>query len=153
MSNSNSADPKVKRSALSFLLWWNTDPAEVVKQVAQYDTLRAWQSARGTSMLLCFFSAVVTMLLGNFMHLSEGTIETEVAIWTIIGIFMYRGHRWAFILGMVLWTFEKGTLLFSGMSSGAGPIMQIFWWCIYMNAFLLGLRVENRRRVPSIAIA
>lgn len=153
MSDSNSADPKVKRSALSFLLWWNTDPAEVEKQVAQYDTLKAWQSARGTSMLLCFFSMVVTVLLGNFMHLSEGTIETEVAIWATLGIFMYRGHRWAFVLGMVLWTFEKGALLFAGMSSGAAPIMQIFWWCIYMNAFLLGFRVETRRGAPLIAAA
>ena len=104
-------------------------------------------------MLLCFFTVVVTALLGNRMHLSEGTIETEAVIWSTLGIFMYRGHRWAFILGMVFWTFEKATLMFAGMSSGAAPIMQIFWWCLYMNAFLLGFRVENRRGAPSIAAA
>ena len=104
-------------------------------------------------MLLCFFTVVVTALLGNRMHLSEGTIETEAVIWSTLGIFMYRGHRLAFILGMVFWTFEKATLMFAGMSSGAAPIMQIFWWCLYMNAFLLGFRVENRRGAPSIAAA
>jgi hypothetical protein len=143
MTSVNTLDAKKsKKSAFSFLLWWRTDPAEVEKQVAGYNTLKVWQSARGISALLCAFSAVVTMLLGNLIHLSTGEVYFEVAIWSTVGILMYFGLRWAFILGMVLWTLEKATMLFSG---GAAPIVQIIWWAIYLNAFFLAFRVESQR--------
>jgi hypothetical protein len=143
MTSVNTLDAKKsKKSAFSFLLWWRTDPAEVEKQVAGYSTLKIWQSARGISALLCAFSAVVTMLLGNLIHLSTGEVYFEVAIWSTVGILMYFGLRWAFILGMVLWTLEKATMLFSG---GAAPIVQIIWWAIYLNAFFLAFKVESQR--------
>jgi hypothetical protein len=151
MTSVNTLDTKKsKKSAFSFLLWWRTDPAEVEKQVAGYTTLRVWQSARGISALLCVFSAAVTMLLGNFIHLSTGEIYAEVAIWSTVGILMYFGLRWAFILGMILWTIEKATMLFSG---GAAPIVQIIWWAIYLNAFFLAFKVESRRAEIPVARA
>jgi hypothetical protein len=58
---------------------------------------------------------------------------------------MYRGQRWAFVAAMMLWTLEKGMLLFGGLASSA-PIVQVIWWAIYMNAFVLGFRVERARR-------
>jgi len=147
----DSVEPKKKRSALSFLLWWKTDPVEVQKQVAQYMTLKPWQSARGISMLLCLFSVVVTALLGSRMELSQETIIAESIIWSTLGLFMYRGHRWAFLVGMVLWTLAKGTLLLGGVAIGAAPIVQIIWWAIYLSAFYLGFTVENARRAPRLA--
>lgn len=133
-----------KKSALSTFLWWRPDPAEVERQVAGYSSLRVWQSARGISSLLCLFSATVTVLLGSYIHLSSGAIITEVTVWSTIAILMYRGYRWAFILGMALWTFEKASML---LSSGAAPIVQLIWWAIYMSAFFLAFKVEARRAV------
>jgi len=152
-STSNVDTPKSKKSSFSFLAWWITDPAEVEKQVAGYNTLRVWQSARGTASLLCLFSVVVTAMLGSYMHLSTEEIVTEMFIWSTVAIFMYRGHRWAFILGMALWTLEKAALLFGGVSAGRAPIVQIFWWAIYLNAFFMGFKVESRRLAVSRASA
>lgn len=154
MTSPSRADtPKSKKSAFSFLAWWITDPADIEKQVAGYNTLRVWQSARGISALLCILSAVVTALLGQFLKLTSGEILTEAIIWSTIAIFMYRGHRWAFVLGMIFWTFEKASLLFGGFSSAGAPIAQIIWWAIYMNAFFLAFKVERRRKAVSRPIA
>ena len=142
-----------KKSALSYLTWWRTDPAEISKQVAEYSTLKVWQSARGISMLFCALSVAATVLLGRFMSVSGSTIIIEAVIWGILGALMFRGTRWAFIVGMVLWTFEKGFLLFGGVSSGGAPVLQVIWWAIYMNAFMLGFRVEKARRLATSAVA
>ena len=152
MTSPSRADaPKSKKSAFSFLAWWITDPADIEKQVAGYNTLRVWQSARGISALLCILSAVATALLGQFIKLSNGEILAEAIIWSTIAIFMYLGHRWAFVVGMIFWTFEKAALLLGASSAGA-PIVQIIWWAIYMNAFLLAFRVESRRKAVPRAI-
>ena len=143
MTAVNSLDnKKPKKSFAGFLLWWRTDPEEVRRQVAAYHTLRVWQSARGTSALLCMLTVVVTMLLSGYMGLSSSEITTEAVIWTTVAILMYRGYRWAFVVGMLLWTFEKGELLLSGRGS---PVVQVIWWTIYMSAFFLALKVENER--------
>src|SRR5262249_24077880 len=72
---------------------------------------------------------------------------TEAAIWGTLGFLMYRGIRWAMIIGMLLWTYEKGALLVQQVSRGNGgaPIVQIIWWGIYLSAFYLAYRVENTR--------
>jgi hypothetical protein len=144
--------PKSKKSAFSFLAWWVTDPAEIDKQVAGYTSLKPWQSARGTASLLCVFTVVVTTLLGSFLQMSTGEIATEATIWLAVALFMYRGHRWAFVMGMILWTIEKAMLLF-GSTSARAPIVQIIWWTIYLNAFFLAFKVESRRTALSRASA
>ena len=134
-----------------FLLWWKTDPEEIEKQVSQYGTLKIYQSARGLSLLLCLVSVAATILLSGSMTLSSGTVITEAVVWSSLGFFMYRGHRWAFVTGMVIWTLEKAFMLFSSGSASA-PFVQVIWWAIYMNAFFLGFKVERRRRTV-IAVA
>lgn len=148
------ATKKDGRSFLSFLAWWKTDPAEIEKQVVSYDTMKVWQSARGISMLLSAFSVAMTVLLGGYMGLSGGTIITEALIWGILGFAMFRGQQWAFVAGMILWTFEKGALLFAGTAIGRTPIVQIIWWVVYMSAFMLGFRVEKARKAKApVAVA
>jgi hypothetical protein len=149
-TNAKPATPK--RSALAFITWWKPDPYEVRKQLAQYDTLRLWQSARGISMLLCAFSVLVTVLLGGVLHLSSATIAIEVVLWSTLGWFMYRGHQWAFIAGMVLWTLEKAALVVQQTSTGRAPITQVIFWLVYMAAFYLALTVERSRAHSSVAV-
>ena len=137
--------PKPKRSAFAFFIWWKPDPAEIAKQVAGYDTLKVWQSARGISMLLCFFTVTVTGLLGRVLNLSSGAIAFEVVMWGTLGVLMFRGVQLAFWAGMILWSIEKISLMFSQLSAARTPIVQIIWWCIYMSAFFLALKVEQQR--------
>jgi len=144
---------KGAKSVLSFFAWWKTDPDELAKQVDQYSTLKVWQSARGVSALLCVFSFVVTVLLGRWvLNLSNGTLAAEVIIWGLVAVFMYRGHRWAFVLGMILWTLEKGSILL-GNPRSATPVVQVIWWLIYMKWFTLGYRVEKLRQSKPSAVA
>jgi hypothetical protein len=143
------AAPKSTKGALGFIVWWKTDPGEVERQVAGYDTLSIWKSARGISMLLCVLSAMVTLVLGRFFELSSSTMVFEFVMWSILGLFMYHGQRWAFIAGMVLWTLEKASLLFLGATAGRAPIAQLIWWALYMNAFFLAYTVERRRASPA----
>jgi hypothetical protein len=144
-----SGQKEKKKSFLSFLAWWQTDPEEVKKQVAEYHTLKVWQSARGISLLLCLFTIAVTALLSKFVGLTTDTVIGEAVIWSILGFFMYRGHRWAFVGAMLLWTLEKATLLVTG---GSSPIVQVIWWAVFMNAFMLGFRVERGRKA-ALAVA
>ena len=147
---------KPKKSALSYLAWWKIDPAEMEKQITQYNTLKIWQSARGISSLFCLLTIAVTVLLGGFAHLSTAAIIGDVIIWAPLAIFMYRGHRWAFVVGMALWTIEKAFAIFGSFDSpgaGGAPIVQILWWAAFMNAFFLGFKVESQRRLGSVAPA
>ena len=145
------AAPKKKRSASSFFLWWRVDPMEVEKQVIDYRTLRPWQSARGISLLLCLFTVAVTLLFGRLFGVSFGSAVIESAIWIVLGLLIYRGHGWACVVAMILWTLDKGTVMIAQGSAGrtANPVIQIIWWLIYMNAFFLAFKVERARRAQT----
>jgi hypothetical protein len=145
MNEPVAVDTKAKKSPLSNLAWWKADPAEVEKQVLQYETLGFWKSARRLSAFLCGLSVVATVLLGAIMKTSTDAIAVEAVLWSTLGYFMYRGHRWAFVAGMVTWTIEKAFLLVTGVAGGAAPVVQAIWWAIYMNAFFLGFKVERER--------
>lgn len=148
--NDSSSAAKPKRSFLSGLAWWREDPVEIQRQVTEYKSLKLWQSARGISLLFCAFSVVVTVLLRNAIGLSVGTVIFEVVIWGSLGLLMLRGQKWAFMAGVVLWTLEKGVALVDGFSSGGAPIVQVIWWAAYLNAFMLGFRVEKARRAAPV---
>lgn len=140
-----------KGSTWSFLFWWRTDPEEIERQVAGYRSLRVWQSARGISLLCCLFTVAVTLALGGLVGIPMTDALVDGTIWTALGLLMYRGQRWAFIAGMVLWTFEKGYFVVTQVGTvHAQPPMQIvlqfIWWAVYLHVFMLGLRVESLRR-------
>ena len=44
-----------------WLLWWKIEPEELQKQIAEYDTLKFYQSARGISLLCLLFSVAITV--------------------------------------------------------------------------------------------
>lgn len=145
-----------KKASINYFLWWRTDPEEIEPQVAQYHTLSVWKSARGNSMLLCMLTVAVTVLAGRFLKQSGSTILIEAVVWSVLGLLMYRGQRWAFLAGMVLWTLEKAFLLVDVSGSGRTPIAQVIWWAIYMHTFLLAYRVEGaraqKRKAPPVRV-
>jgi hypothetical protein len=145
MTDAPASAQKKRKSFLSFLAWWKVDPGEVDKQVAEYESLGFWRSARGICAAFCILSVLITGLIGKTVGLSEETVAFEVIVWLVLAIGMYRGQRWAFGTGLVVWTIEKASLVASGIGNSAAPITQVIWWAIYMNAFYLGFVVERRR--------
>ena len=145
MGTTATTAPSRTKGVMGSWLWWRPDPGELERQVTQYASLNAFQSARGVSAILCVLTVGVTALFAQWIHLSATAVEIEAVIWLSLGFFMYRGHRWAFMLAMVLWTYEKGSMLLGGISPGRAPFAQVIWWMAYMNAFYLGFKVEGLR--------
>ena len=135
-----------KRNLLDWLLWWRIDQDELDKQVAEYESLRITQSARGQSFLLLILSACATTAF-----IVSGDLKavgfSEVIIALVLGYLIYRGHRWASIAAMVFWSIEKWAAIWNrlvGASSG-NFVVQLVWWCICMHAFYLAFRVKGLR--------
>jgi hypothetical protein len=129
---------KKKNAALSWLLWWQLDNDEINKQLLDYQTLKIYQSARGISFLLLLLSAVITALFIVFFH-AEVLVLIDSVLMIIIGLFVLRGHKWAMIAAMILWTFEKL------VSLPTNAFVSLLWWALYMHSFYLAYRVEKLR--------
>lgn len=127
-------------SLLGWLMWWKIDEGELKKQVDEYENLKITQSSRGQSLLAVAFSSVLTILLVIFLDFDSSSFF-DAFLLLALGFFMFKGHRWAMIASMIIWTFEKGYSLFTGTN----PFMAILWWSIYMHIFLDAFRVETIR--------
>ena len=136
----------------NWLVWWKINPSALEWQVENYTTLKITRSARGLSLLFCIGSAVVTVAFmmwlfiitwhyGLFPEHSSafnalllvyvpGTILVSV-----LGFFIYRGHRWAMIAMMALLTIKL-----------IGQPKFIIFWAPCMHAFYAALKVENMRK-------
>jgi len=133
-----------------WVLWWRVDQDELQDQVEKYDKLGWFDAARKLSVLCLLLSACVTAIFGIFNRAVAGEYLFEAILFGVLAAFIYRGHRWAMIAAMVLWTIEKAFALITGLAAGpsgaGGMVVQPLWWAIYMHAFYLALRVERARR-------
>lgn len=127
---------------------WKMSQRDLQKQLLNYDTLKITESYRGISALLIVASTALTIGAAVF-HLFPSDAIYSAFVYLPLAFFIYRGHRWAMILMMVLWTFEKGYQLIN--TQGSAPIVPVIWWFIYMNYFVNSLRIELARRKPVIA--
>ena len=124
-------------------MWsWKINPNDLKNQVDNYNNLKITESYRGISFLIIVGILALSLLIA-FWGVYEDTtsILYSLIIYVPILIFLYRGHRWAIISMMILWTLEKGIMLYDG-----GGIMQIIWWLIVMPYFWKALMVENEKR-------
>ena len=139
--------PKEKRRNhwLRWLLWWKIEPEELQKNIVEYDTLRIYQSARGTSFLLLLFSVAVT-IIGICVGLSNAWTLVDAIVGFGLAVFIYRGHRWAMLLAMVYWTLEKAGQFYLHADN---YLLVIVWWTAYMHAFYLSFIVEQKRSIIS----
>lgn len=134
---------------------WKIDEADLKNQVENYKTLKITESYRGISVL------IISALLGLSLVLSFAGIYADpttifwgIIIYLPIIFFVYKGHRWAIVALMVLWTFEKVYSLYEVGQSGSGSgVMPIIWWLIVMPYFWKTLKVENERRklLPAVS--
>ncbi len=127
---------------------WKVDEADLKNQVENYNNLKITESYRGISVLIISALLGFSLLLSFFgVYADTTTMIWGIVIYLPILFFVYKGHKWAIILLMALWTFEKGYSLYEISQSGSGSsIMPIIWWLIVMPYFWKALKVENERR-------
>jgi len=125
---------------------WKINEADLKNQVDNYKTLKITKSYRGIAIL------TISALLGFSLLLSFFGVITDptTMFWAIIMylpiiFFVYKGHRWAIILLMTLWTLDKGYQVI-GQSGGQVEIMPIIGWFIFTPFFWRALKVENERK-------
>ena len=122
---------------------WKISDEDMKTQVENYDNLKITQSYRGISALLILGSMILTVLLVKFGIVDYSAVYGSI-VYLPIAFFVWKGHRWALISIMILWTFEKGYQLYA--SGGVAPIIPIIWWAIFMGYFVNAFKVELARR-------
>lgn len=143
--------PKKEESVWKFLLWWKIDPEELKNQIENYDTLKIHKSARGWCLFVCLAILIFSTIIG-FLSEPPVILPIGAVIYLVLGILMYKGQRWAMIISMILWTLEKGALIYMEIAKqnyqniGFNIVQQVAFWCIFMHVFYFALRVENARR-------
>jgi len=126
----------------------NIDEDELKKQVENYKTLKITESYRGISVLIISVFLGISLLLSIFgLYTDLVSMIFGVIIFLPILFFVYKGHRWAIILLMGVWTFEKFYQLYEIVQGNSGNVLiTLGWWIIIMSYFVKALRVENARR-------
>jgi hypothetical protein len=132
---------KSKSSYWNWLLWWRIDKETLTKQVNEYSQLKITQSYRGISSMLMLFSAGLSIIFILFNILTSSAY-VDAGLFILLAFFMYRGHKWAFIAGMVLWTIEKFNQLTTGFN-----ITAIIWWALYIHYFYGAFKIEKLRHI------
>ncbi|MCC6348862.1 MAG: hypothetical protein IT347_04615 [Candidatus Eisenbacteria bacterium] len=139
---------------------WRMSPAELAEQVSGYSSLGIGKSYRKLSAMLWLLTVAITALIGPWlMKMDWIAVISNTVIYSGLAIPCFRGHRWAFVLSMALWTIEKGYFLLESVASpgtsavGGRLVTSVIWWAIYMGVFWKALTVERvrRRDRPSMA--
>lgn len=123
---------------------WKVSEEDLKKQVENYNTLKITESYRGIAALLVLGSMVLTVLLAKFGVVDYSAVYSSI-IYLPIAFFVWKGHRWALIAIMILWTFEKGYQVYESAGQ-TSPIIPIIWWSIFMFYFYNAFKVELARR-------
>lgn len=129
---------------------WKLSDEDRKNQVDNYKTLKITESYRGIAALLVLGSMVLTVLLAKFGVVAYESVYSAI-IYVPLAFFVWKGHRWALIAMMILWTVEKGLQVYDSASLGSSPIVPIIWWAIFMGYFVNAFKVEVARRKTAVA--
>lgn len=149
---------KTAKGTKKSIFSWSSSDDELRFQVEKYNSLPWTETFRGGAVIFLGALLCLTIVLGLFgvISLDSGTL-VEAVIYAVCFYFILRGHRWAIILAMVLWTGDKAYQLYLSASSGQSNVgIIIVWWLIVMPYLYKALKVENLRRnsaTPSLAAA
>lgn len=130
---------------------WKISDEDLKKQVENYKNLKITESYRGISALLILGSMILTVILAKLNVIDYDAVYGSI-IYLPVAFFIYKGHRWAIIAMMILWTFEKGYQLYASAGQ-TSPIVPIIWWSIFMFYFYNALKVEFARRKLATSIS
>lgn len=126
---------------------WKMSPEELKEQVEGYNTLKITQSYRGVSVLIVsalWLLGLVIAFFGEYSSVSD--MFLSLFIYVPILFFVYKGHRWAIVSLLVLYTIEKIYTLYLSAEMGGFVLGSIIWWLIITPYIYKALLVENARR-------
>lgn len=113
-------------------------------QVENYNNLKITESYRGISALLILGSMILTVVLAKFEVVSYDAVYGAI-VYLPLAFFIWKGHKWAMIAMIALWTFEKGYQVYA-TAGESSPIVAIIWWAIFVGYFVNALKVELARK-------
>lgn len=127
---------------------WKLDEFDLKKQVDGYQTLKISESYRGISVLIVLVLLGLSFVLSFFgLYSNPTTVFYGIMVYLPVLFFVYKGHRWAIIALMIMWTYEKGYEIYQVVQNGgSGVIMPIIWYLIFMPYFWKALQIENEKR-------
>jgi len=145
----------MRRRALSWILWWQTDPVDIEEQARLYDTMGVWSSWRGWAALCFCFSALNMLVFIAFDPFGPSSgVLVYVAVVLSLAFFTYLGHRWAMITAITLWTIDKSFVIATNVMAAnlnVIPIsLSLIWWALFMHVFYSAFRVEQQRRSAAV---
>jgi len=123
---------------------WKISEEDMKTQVENYNNLKITESYRGISALLILGSMILTVVLAKFDVVSYDAVYGAI-IHLPLAFFIWKGHRWAMIVMIALWTFEKGYHVYA-TAGESSPIVAIIWWAIFVGYFVNALKVEIARK-------
>lgn len=127
-------------------IWsWKVSEEDMKNQVENYNNLKVTQSYRGIAAILIVASMILTVLLAKFGAIPYDGIYSAI-IYLPLAFFIYKGHRWAIVVTMILWTLEKGIQVYDAINNSSGIIGPIIFWSIFMHYFYNALKVEIARK-------
>lgn len=127
---------------------WKIDPDELKNQVDNYNTLPVWRSYRKQIVLVMLFLLGISFLVIHYAGDQVGGLTISDFIYGLIIylpvlFFVYRGHRWAMVTLIIIWTIEKVfTIVLSG---GSGVVGSLFYWYIVVGFLLKAIQIENAK--------
>ena len=123
-----------------------SDKEEFEIQVENYNSLGITKSNKGQASLFLGAVIIISIAFGIFDLTPLSDVLYGLIIYIPLIFFIYKGHRWAMYLGIILWTLEKGyQLLYS--SQGKGSVIVIFsLWLWLVTILYSAIQVENERK-------
>lgn len=125
---------------------WKIDAEDLKKQIDGYDTLKITETYRGIAVLVVGSLLTLSLVLGYFGILTSlEDVLFSLVLYIPALFFVYKGHKWAIITLLILWTIEKvGTLIYS-LQAGYSPISSIIWFLIVAPIIYKAYVVERER--------
>ena len=143
-------EKRSKKVRYHWLLWWRIEPEELQRQVTEYDSLGI-TSARGVSALLLMLAVAANIIFVCVGYMNPWAL-LDAMVFFGLAAFVYRGHRWAMLCAMVVWTLENGGRLYKNPTLQV-TIASVIWWTGYMQAFYMAYRVEKQRLAAPVPVA
>ena len=123
-----------------------SDEEEFENQVENYRNLGITKSNKGQATLFLGLVIIISLALSFFDAIPLRDVLYGSIIYVPLMFFIYKGHRWAMILGIFAWTIDKGAQLFY-FSDGKGSfLVTIAFWLWLVSILYSAIKVENERK-------
>ena len=125
---------------------WKIDEDDLKKQIDGYDTLKVTETYRGSAVLLVGGLLTLSLVLAYFgIFTSLEDVLFSLVLYIPLLFFVYKGHKWAIITLLILWTIEKVFTLIYSVQEGYSPIGSIIWFLAVAPIIYKAYVVERER--------